>query len=564
MREVASSALRKATPPPEKSGGVAGDEQPGGTLRLRINADAKTAAAGATSHLGLMKASWRPVILQTYGERSVAWRCARSLALPLLILSLGAGTLVVLSPEMALTSIDQLLEDAHVRQVARDERKPSEGMVLTGASFDQPRRSTMLAEPSAQAMASSVGAPGGEAGPTQLPASSGGPSSSAISPPDTSTFKVHDTPEVAPVRVADDDHRQSPLTRSSPSPTKPLLDAGAAPAAAPSAQAEIVEASESPNVVIAARSDALPEAVASKAPRPARAVLATPKASISPPTATRSPTTDAAASPSFSGSSNGSGSGSIGDPVSEAPARIAADLATPQAPISVPKAIPSPAADAATSSSFAIESEVRIRILNGDAPASVLAALATPAAATSVPGPAPSPKPEEAALPSLAAQSFEPKSASNSDPVSEAPASVVAGLATPQASISLATVAPSSTPPAAAPLSGAPERVDSRANSTDDAVSQVPSSAMAGFTALQASTSLAPAAVSPRPDRAASSEPGENVASDELIPSRPRASGEIAFDAATPSAMQEAPASLPSTPAALPNTLAQASPASPI
>ena len=168
--------------------------------------------------------------------------------------------------------------------------------------------------------------------------------------------------------------------------------------------------------------------------------------------------------------------------------------------------------------------------------------------------------PDEAALPSLAAKSFEPKTASNSDAVSEAPASVVAGLATPQASISLATVTPSSTPPAAAPLSGAPERVDSRANSTDDAVSQVPSSAMAGLTALQASTSLAPAAVSPRPDRAASSEAGENVASDELIQSRPRSSGETVFDAATPSATQEAPASLPPIPASPPNTFAQATP----
>ena len=84
LREVASSVLRKSSLPPKKGDLlVARDKQPGGTLGRRTNADAKAAAAGATSQVGLMQASWRPVILQTCSERSVVSRCARSLALPL-------------------------------------------------------------------------------------------------------------------------------------------------------------------------------------------------------------------------------------------------------------------------------------------------------------------------------------------------------------------------------------------------------------------------------------------------------------------------------------------------
>ena len=59
---------RKSPAPPKKSGFlVTRDKKPGGTTGRPINVDAK-ATAGATSHLGLMKDSWRPVILQTYGE----------------------------------------------------------------------------------------------------------------------------------------------------------------------------------------------------------------------------------------------------------------------------------------------------------------------------------------------------------------------------------------------------------------------------------------------------------------------------------------------------------------
>ena len=312
LREVASSALRKATPPPKK----------GDYLSHGINSRAGLCACASMLMLKQpqrarprtsvsCKASWRPVILQTYGERSVAWRCARSLALPLLLLSLGAGTLVVLSPEGALTNIDQLLEDAHARQVARDDQKPSEGMVVTGASFDQPRRSTMLAEPSAQAMASSVAAPGGEAGPTQLPASSGGPSSGAVSPPIRlrSRFTIH--LRWCPFVLRTTTTRQSPLT--------PIRLALAHEAIARrearrqlllrQLRPRLSRRSGSPNAVIAPRSDALPGGVASEAPPPAMAGLATPQASISLPTDTPSPTPDAAASSSLAIESHGFESG---------------------------------------------------------------------------------------------------------------------------------------------------------------------------------------------------------------------------------------------------------------
>ena len=433
LREVASTALRKSPPPPKKGDLlVACDKQPGGTLGRRI--DAEAAAAGATSHRGLMQmASWRPVILQTYSERSVVSRCARSLALPLLLLSLGAGTLVVLSPEGAPTNIDHSLEDARAKQAGREDQKPSQGTVATAASFDQPSRSIMPAEPLRRAMASSVAAPGGEAGLTQPPVSPGSPSSARVSSGETSAFKPRDAAEMVPVRVADDDQRQSP---SAPDPTSPsskrqLLDAGAATAAAPSAQAEIVEATGSPNAVIAPRSGALAGGVASEARSPVMAGLTTPQASISLPAGTPS-TPDAAATSSYAVEPNGSNPGSSGDAVSEAPASVLAALARPEGPPSLPAVTPSPT-------------------------------------------------PDEAASPSLAAKLIEPKSGSNSEAVSEGPAPVAAGLTTPQASISLPIVTPSPTPDAAASPSLAIETHDSNPGSSGDAVSEAPASVLAAL-----------------------------------------------------------------------------------
>jgi hypothetical protein len=504
LREVASSALRKSPPPPKKGDLlVARVKQPGGTLGRRI--DAEAAAAGATSHRGLMQmASWRPVILQTYSERSAVSRCARSLALPLLLLSLGAGTLVVLSPEGALTDIDHSLEDA---------------------------------------------------------ASPGSPSSARVSPGETSAFKPRDAAEMVPVRVADDDQRQSPsaLSPTSPSPTRRLLDAGAAPAAAPSAQGEVVGATGSANAVIAPPSGALPGGIVSGAPLPVTAGLATPQAPISLPAGTPS-RPDAAASSSFAVEPNGSNPGSSGDAVSEAPASVlaalarpegppslpavtpsptpdevaspslaakliepksgsnseavseapasvAAGLATPQASITLPTVTPSPTADAAASSSLAIESKGSdpgsSRDAVSEAPTSVLAALPTPEASTSLPAVAPSPTPDEAVSPSLAAKWIEPKSGSNSQAVSEAPAPVVAGLTTPQASTSLPAVTPSPTPDAAASPSIAIETRNSNPGSSGDAVSEAPASVLAALATSEVPKPLPTVTPSPRSDDAA-------------------------------------------------------------
>ncbi len=595
LREVASSALRKSPPPPKKGDLlVVRDKQPGGTLGRRINADAEAAAAGATSHRGLMQmASWRPVILQTYSERSVVSRCARSLALPLLLLSLGAGTLVVLSPEGALTNIDHSLEDARAKQAGREDQKPSQGAVATAASFDQPSRSIMPAEPSGHAMASSVAAPGGEAGLTQPPASPGSPSPARVPPGETSTFKADDAAEMVSVRVADDDQRQSP---SAPDPTSPpskrqLLDAGAAPAAAPSAQAEIVEATGSPNAVIGPRPGDLPGGVASEARSPVMAGLTTPQASISLPTDTPSPTAETAVSPSLAIGTLDSNPGSSGDAVSEAPASVLAALATPGASTSLPAVAPSPTPDEAVSHSLAAKSIEPKSGSNSEAgseaPAPVVAGSATPQASTSLPIVTPSPTPDAAASPSIAIETHDSNPGSSVDAVSEAPASVLAALATSEVPKPLPTVTPSPRSDDAAPTkaeivasipllaatslpthpevspSGAADRVASRPSSTDEAVSQVSSSAMAGLATSQASTSLPQVTGSPASDRAASSK-AEDIASDESIHSRPRSDGETAVDAAAPLATQEAPASPPPGAASPPNTFAQVTPDTPI
>ena len=169
---------------------------------------------------------------------------------------------------------------------------------------------------------------------------------------------------------------------------------------------------------------------------------------------------------------------------------------------------------------------------------------------------------------------------------SETPASVLAALATSEVPKPLPTVTPSprsddaaptkseivasipllaatSLPPPEVSPSGAADRVASRPGSTDEAVSQVSSSAMAGLTTPRASTSLPQVTDSPAPDGAASSKV-ENIASDESIHSRPRSDGETVVGAAAPLATQEAPASPPPVAASPPNTFAQVTPGTPI
>jgi hypothetical protein len=553
LREVASSALRRS-PPPSKEGDllVARNKQPGGTLGRRVDADAEAAAAGANSRLGVMHmASWRPVILQTYSERSVVSRCARSLALPLLLLSLGAGTLVALSPEGALTNIDRSLEDAQAKQAGRDDQKPSQVPVATATSIDQPSRSIMPAEPSAHAMASSVDTPGGGAGVTQPPASPGAPSSAPVSPGETSTLKAHDAAEMVPVRVADDNQGQSPsaLDPTSRSTIRQLLDADAPPAAAPSAQVEIAEATGSPNAVIAPPSGALRGGVASEARSPVTGGLPTPQASISLPTVTPS-TPDAAASPALVVDTHDSNPGSSGDALSESRASVLAALATPEAPTSLPAVIPSPTPDEAASPSLVAKPiEPKSDSNNGpvtEAPASVAAGLPTPQASVSLPTVTPSPTPLEAASPSLATESQDSNPGSSVDAVSAAPASVLAALATPEAPTFPPTVTPSSTPGEAASPSLAAKSIEPKSGSNSDAGSGAPASVAVGLTTAQASISLPTVTPSPRLDDAASTEV-EIVASIPLLaatslptPAEASSSGTLDRVASRPGSTDEA------------------------
>ena len=337
LREVASSVLRKSRPSSEKGDLlVSRDKRP--EQIPRFNADEKAASADAAGRLGLIQeTSWRPIILQTYSERSVVSRCARSLALPLLLLALGAGTLVVLDPEGALTNIGRSVENARATRVGRDDQKPSLETAATAASFDQPSRSATLAEPSAIA-APAVVAPGGAASPTQCSTSPGNFTLAApVSPSETSDVKAHDAAEVMPVRVAADDRRPSSSTLdaagSSPAPTGQSLDAAEAPAAAPSIQAELVETSGSPNPVNAPRSDALPDEALSQTPRPDAQGSPTPQAPMPLPTLTPSPTPDAVASSAIGIKADDSHSGSRGDAVSNSPPPVYAALAPMDVPM---------------------------------------------------------------------------------------------------------------------------------------------------------------------------------------------------------------------------------------
>src|SRR4029077_3224513 len=197
----------------------------------------------------------------------------------------------------------------------------------------------------------------------------------------------------------------------------------------------------------------------------------------------------------------------------------------------------------------------------------------------------PSPTPDAAASPSIAIETRNSNPGSSGDAVSEAPASVLAALATSEVPKPLPTVTPSPrsddaaptnaeivasvpllaatslpTPPEVSP-SGAADRVASRLGSTDEANSQVSSSAMADLATLQAPTSLPQVTGSPAPDGAGSSKT-ENIASDESIHSRPRSDGETGVGTGAPLATQEAPASPPPA-ASPPNTFAQVAPGTP-
>ena len=446
LREVAFSVLRKSLPPSETGdSSVARDEQASGAVGGRVNADVK--AAGAASQLGRMQvARWRraAIHLKTYSEQNVVSRCARSLALPLLLLSFGIGAFVVLGPQAALTSIDHSLENARATLVASDDQKPSEAAVVTAASIDQPRQSMVLAEPSDPVTTQPVVSRGGDALTRPGPASlSNLPSSDSVLPSETSA-KPHDAPEELPVGVADDNRGQSPpaldSTRFTSSPTKQVLEEGAAPATFALAQAEAVQTSESP------------------------------------PAVTPSPTPNAPASSSPAIESTDSGPGysdraSSRDPVSEAPASLVAALARPEAPILPPTAMPSPAPEDAPSPSLAASKADQTGKIAYETPAQAMAIKAS----QSMPAIMPSPMSDDDAASNMAGA------------VANVPAFDVESSRTPVA---------------------APDSINSRPDSNNGAFSQAPAVTLQGSTSLPpviASPTLE-AASSSKPENIASDE----------------------------------------------------------
>ncbi|MBV9569135.1 MAG: hypothetical protein JO172_13460 [Hyphomicrobiales bacterium] len=563
LREVASSVLRKSLSPSETGDLIVGrDKRASGTFGRRINADTK--AAGATSQLNRgQMVRWRAAIhLKTYSERSVISRCARSLALPLLLLSLGAGALVVLSPEGALTEIDPSLKNARTTEVGRDDHRPSQVEIATAASLDQSSSSSsMPTEQSAPAIASSVASPSGEAGPTQPPASPGDtPSPRAISPSETPSVEAHDGADVIPVGVVGDDQRQfpSPLEPaiSPPSPTKQLLDVDAAPASPSPPQAEVLPTTPSLDVVVASRSGALQGEAMSEAPALDMAALPTPQALTSLSTIAPRQTPDGPPLPSPGIESNRASPGSSDDAVSAAPALAA--LSTAEVLTSLPAATPPSTSDEVPSPSPGIESNNSSPGSGDDVVSAApdLAALASAEVSTSLPTATPPPASDEAPSPPLAVAKAHP-----TDEVVETPAqlmadqasqSVPAIMASPVSDNDAIAEIVESIPKPEATGSQIPaiaaHSADSRPQSNNEPFSE------ASAATFETSTALPPVVPSPSTNVLSSSQ-AENIASDETTHSRSTSVGEAAFEAATLLATRQAPARLP------PEAFAQATPA---
>ena len=564
LRELASSALRKSRAPSEKGDlRVEQIKQLGGI----IGGSMESRGIGATSHPGLLQPSWRPVILRTYGEQSLVWRCARSLALPLLLLSLGAGALVVFSPDGALNTLDRLLEDAQAKQAIADNQMPAQRAV-TGPSFDQPSRSSVLAESPAAAVTSPVGQLVGGTGLTHPPASVGGPSVNA-----GLGFTDHDISELVPVGVARDD---PPIRFSLPS-TKQILDGGAAPDAARSAQEQVVDATKSRNTDAESSAGSSKGEVGFEALSPFTLDAATSQASISSPTGEFS-TSDAAALSSFAIESGDINSKSPDNAVAENPASISADLATLELNRPLPSTTPREAGSVSPAGSSNEQESGSSNEAFSEAPTTVVAGFVTPPASVSLPSVTRSPTPDAAGATPLANDSGNLKPGSTSDarsmdptiesatwttpetrsqpttldepssslladrsveakthsgaavskaPVLEAPGAVATNSALSQTSIPLPAVASSPAPTASA--SATPNRVDLRTHATEEGVSPLPSAAMPAPTERAAS------------GRTEIDQTGRNTANDESLRASQSSDAQTVFGAAEHSAMPAAP-----------------------
>ncbi|MBV8766586.1 MAG: hypothetical protein JOZ66_16885, partial [Hyphomicrobiales bacterium] len=554
LREAAFLTNRRSSLPPKKGGGGQREKPPGTTSGRPQRADAEAASGVPVAQLGLLKASWRPVILKKYGELSVWERCARSLALPLLIITLGTGAFVVLGPEGALTSIDHLLTEGAANPAKHDRQAPVQSVIAAAGPVD--RRNF-------------------------LPSSGGEVGSDDLTTPGVSTTLPADTAFQSPDKVASPSQTANPIEPKTPLNSGPVAEAPApelADQTMPQASVTRPDAATSPTpeAVMASRITE-PKASSSGSEGAVSEIPATALANTVMPTASPLDAGDSAASLSLPEKSIEPGTGSNGDAVFASTAPVVAGLAMPEPSVSPPSASPAttltPTSEAPTSSSFAPDtSSARNPSSPSEAvsepPASVLAALPPaelPASAPTIPR-AQSP---ESAASSDAATSIGAETRSNREANSERPtlpdlppphsfrlaseetivdsprevfsrvsASVLGELARlelpkaltiltalpisdvpAQTTVEIVASTASSTPSDAESHPGSPDRADSRTVATEQIVSQADSSATPSAAPAQPPLSPGPVAASPTSDGAALN--AENVAGEKPIGSKP-------------------------------------------
>ncbi|MBV8425757.1 MAG: hypothetical protein JOZ88_00805, partial [Hyphomicrobiales bacterium] len=376
LREAASLTNRRSSLPPKKGGVAVQRDKPPGTTsgRPQRTTDAEAASGVPVAQLGLLQASWRPVILKKYGEQSVWERCARSLALPLLIITLGTGAFVVLGPEGALTSIDHLLTEGAANPAKHDRQAPVQSVIAAAGPVD--RRNF-------------------------LPSSGGEVGSAALTTPGVSTTLPADTAFQSPDKIASPSQTASLIEPKTPLNSGAVAEAPASELAdqtMPQASLTRPDAATypTPEAVMAPRitepkaSSSVSEGAVSETP-------ATALANTVMPTASPLDAGDSAASLSLPEKSIEPGTGLNGDAVFASTAPVVAGLAMPEPSVSPPSASPAttlaPTSEAATSSSLAPDTSNAPNPSSpseavSEPPASVLAALPPaelPASAPTIP-----------------------------------------------------------------------------------------------------------------------------------------------------------------------------------
>jgi SPOR domain len=232
----------------------------------RFDAGAHPVAAGATARLvgieHVAAAPYAAFALRSFRERSVVSRCARTLAVPLLLLTLGVGTAVVmLSPvgEGPETNANDSLVNVQAANVGGDDQTPSLSALVPAVSSDKPSQSVVLTEQSPDGVAAPAAAPPAEAETTQAPAS---PStviaSGPVSASEVPVIKADDAAgEVSPTNGTGDDQIRSQAAldpaRSSPTGSQPVVVAEQSPdgvASPGQAQPQPAQATASPGMAI--------------------------------------------------------------------------------------------------------------------------------------------------------------------------------------------------------------------------------------------------------------------------------------------------------------------------